>query len=179
MYRNNPFRPSPNRFVWLRILGGILFAALLTSCAGKKEPQEKTVNLELVIEADDRVNADGQGRPTPIQLQVFELKSRSAFEEADYFSLQAKPRQILGNDLAESHELVLRPSDRKVLKRRLDGQTVALGVIAGYRDLGHSVWRATYVLPPKQAQAWFGSSSQNIRVRIKVGADAVLIAETD
>lgn len=178
MYRTDTFRFSAARG-WPGLLACLLLAALLSACASKKEAPEKTVNLDISIEADERVNADAQGRPAPIQLQIFELKSRSAFEEADFFSLQGKPRQVLGNDLAQSSELVLRPTDRKSIKHRVDSQTVAIGVIAGYRDLGRAVWRATYVLPPRQTQGWFGSSSQNLRIRIKAGADAVSIAEAD
>jgi len=179
MYRTNTLRFSLRRLVWPRLLAGSLFVAMLAACAGRNEAPEKTLILDLAIEADERVNADAQGRPAPIQLQVFELKSRAVFEEADFFSMQGRPRQTLGNDLTDTHELVLRPSDRKSIKRRLDGQTMAIGVIAGYRDLGHAVWRATYMLPARKAQGWFGSSSQNVRVRVKVGADAVSIAETE
>jgi len=179
MYRTKKLRFSSRRLRWPRILAGSLFLALLAACAGKNEAPEKTLILDLAIEADERVNADAQGRPAPIQLQIFELKSRAVFDGADFFSMQGRPRQTLGNDLTESHEAVLRPSDRKSIKRRLDGQTVAIGVIAGYRDLGHAVWRATYILPARQVQGWFGSSNQTVRLRIKVGADTVSIAEAE
>lgn len=161
------------------MLAFLLFAMMLSACASKKESPEKTVNLDIVIEADASVNADAQGRPAPIQVRVFELKSRSVFEDADFFSLQGKPRQVLGADLADADDLLLRPSDVKNIKRRADDKTVAIGVIAGYRDLGRSVWRATYVMPAKQAQGWFSSSNQTVRVRIKVGADTVSVTEAD
>ncbi|WP_238531879.1 type VI secretion system lipoprotein TssJ [Achromobacter arsenitoxydans] len=179
MHRTDTYSFFPSRSGWSGLLALLFVVTLLPACASKKEAPEKTVRLAIAIEADERVNADAQGRPAPIQVQLFELKSRSAFEEADFFSLQSKPRQVLGADLAESTELVLRPTDRKLIKRRVDGQAVAIGVIAGYRDLGRAVWRATYVLPPRQTQGWFGSSSQDLKVQIKVGADTVSIAEVD
>lgn len=161
------------------LLAALLLAASLSGCASKTESPEKTVNLDIVIEADARVNADNQGRPAPIQVRIFELKSRSVFEEADFFSLQGKPRQVLGDDLAESDELVLRPGDVKRIQRRADPKTVSVGVIAGYRDLGRSVWRASHPMPPKQVKGWFSSSNQTVRVRIKVGADTVSVSEAD
>lgn len=163
----------------LIVLASLLLAASLSACASKAEPQEKIVELDIMIEADARVNADAQGRPAPIQVRIFELKSRSVFEEADFFSLQGKPRQVLGDDLAGSDDLVLRPGDVKRIQRRADPKAVAIGVIAGYRDLGRSVWRTTLSMPPKQTKGWFSSSSQTVRVRIKVGADTVSITEAD
>lgn len=181
MNRTDTFRFLPGPWRPLFALAPLLLVLgfVLSACASKKESPEKAVHLDVVIEADARVNADGQGRATPIQVRVFELKSRSVFEEADFFSLQGKPRQVLGDDLADSDDVVLRPSDVKRIKRRADNKTVAVGVIAGYRDLGRSVWRATYVLPPRQTQGWFSSSNQTVRVRIKVGADTVSVTEAD
>lgn len=166
----------------LKLSGGVaslLLVAALAGCASSAEPPQKVVSLDIVIEADVRVNADAQGRPAPIQVRVFELRSRSLFEDADFFSLQGKPRQVLGEDLAESDDLVLRPGDVKNIQRRADGKTVAVGIVAGYRDLGRSQWRATYVMPPRQAQGWFSSSNQTVRVRVKVGADTVSVTEAD
>lgn len=161
------------------VLASVLLAMSLSACASQGDVPEKTVSLDILIEADARVNADAQGRPAPIQVRVFELKSRSVFEEADFFSLQGKPRQVLGGDLAESDDLVLRPGDAKRIQRRADPETVAIGVVAGYRDLGRSVWRATFTMPPRQAQSWYSSSSQTVRVRIKAGADTVAVTQAD
>lgn len=160
-------------------VASLLLLALLTACASTAEPPQKVVSLDIVIEADARVNADAQGRPAPIQVRVFELKSRSVFEDADFFSLQGKPRQVLGDDLAQSDDLLLRPGDVKTIQRRADGKSVAVGIVAGYRDLGRSVWRATYVMPPRQTKGWFSSSNQTVRVRVKVGADTVSVTEAD
>ncbi|MFC5770493.1 type VI secretion system lipoprotein TssJ [Thauera sinica] len=61
----------------------------------------------------------------------------------------------MGPDLLKKESYLLRPGESRVIERKSDQATVAIGVLAGYRDLGKSVWRAVYRLKDAPETAWY------------------------
>jgi len=102
----------------------------------------------IVVGAD--VNPDVRGRPSPIAIKVFELKSLAAFETADFFSLFDKDKETLGADFVGRDEMSLVPGERKAFKRELNDDTRYVGVIAAFRDLEHATWRAALTVRPRR-----------------------------
>jgi len=102
-----------------------------------------------VVAASD-VNPDARGRPSPIAIKVFELKSLAPFETADFFSLFEKDKQTLGAELLARDELTLTPGERTLIARDLMPETRYVGVVAAYRDLERATWRAVVPTPPKK-----------------------------
>jgi type VI secretion system protein VasD len=104
------------------------------------------VRLDLSIKASSGVNPDDEKRPAPIVVRIYELKNADAFNSADFFSLQDKDKAVLADDLVARDQFQLRPGEEKTIHRNANQATTTLGVIAGYRDLPNSVWRATWTL---------------------------------
>jgi type VI secretion system protein VasD len=120
----------------------LLFAAwavglTLAGCASGPKPLAVT----LTIEAAPGVNPDQRGRPSPVALKLFELKSLTNFERADFFSLFDRDRETLGPELVARDEMVIKPGDRIVQERKLAPEVRFIGVLVGYRDLERSQWR--------------------------------------
>ncbi|MFP3427639.1 type VI secretion system lipoprotein TssJ, partial [Pseudoalteromonas sp. SIMBA_162] len=82
-------------------------------------------------------------KPSPIVLKVFQLRAASAFDGADFFSLQDKPENILGADLLGTDRVILRPGESRTLHYRGNVEAGAIGVIAEYRMLDRNRWRLT------------------------------------
>lgn len=124
-----------------------LFAciALISGCAATERSISVPYSVTLRVAPD--INPDGQRRPTPIAVEVFRLKSGDAFQRADYFSLQDKPGQALGGDLAGVDRLVLRPGESRTLHYAGDETVQQLGLVAGYRNLEKSRWKSLVPLP--------------------------------
>lgn len=89
------------------------------------------------------VNPDQAGRPSPIVVRVFELRSLAAFQRADFFSLWEKDRELLGGELINREEYVLSPGERKPFNRQIQADTRYIGVIAAFRDLQRASWRGS------------------------------------
>nr|WP_322015177.1 type VI secretion system lipoprotein TssJ [Paraburkholderia sp. J12] len=138
---------------WLTLGGASL---LLASCSSTPAPvvKEPTI-LRLRLVAADNVNPNEWGTAAPILVRVYELKSATAFENADFFTLQNDDKKILGDDVLAVDEMILRPGDIREIARKSNTATTAIGVLAGYRDLGKSVWRAVYRLPAAPDAAWY------------------------
>jgi type VI secretion system protein VasD len=144
---------------WLRIGGWLVLSGAsiaLSACASTPAPVVKEqTNLRLHIAANENVNPNEWGTAAPILVRVYELKSPTAFENADFFTLQSDDRKVLGDDALVVDEFILRPGDIHEIVRKSNPATTAIGVLAGYRDLGKSVWRAVYRLPVAPDAAWY------------------------
>ena len=75
-------------------------------------------------------------------VRVYELKAAAPFESADFVSLFEKDQATLGGDVIARDEFVLRPGETKAIKRELDADSKFIAVMAIFRDLERSKWRA-------------------------------------
>ena len=102
----------------------------------------------MIVAAD--VNPDGSGRPSPVILRVYELKSLAGFNAANFFSLLERDKEVLGADGLAREELPLKPGETRAIKRTLQGETRYLGVTAAFRELERARWRAAVAVPPNK-----------------------------
>lgn len=122
---------------------------LLAGCSSVS-PFSALTKLDLTLAASDEVNPDRHGRPSPVVVQLLELRHPVAFENADFFSLYGRGEQALPKDWVASEELELRPGERRELKLSVEPHSRYVGVLAAYRDLPQVQWR--YVLPVPHRQ---------------------------
>ena len=135
------------------------------------------VRLDLSIAASSGVNPDDEKRPAPVVVRLYELKNADTFNSADFFSLQDKDKVVLADDLVVRDQFQLRPGEHKTIQRNADQSSTTLGVIAAYRDLPNSVWRATWALPAAPGAAWYRFSPK-LQLTINLEANAIRITDT-
>ena len=138
-------------------------AVSLTACAGREPtpmpvptpppavevkpappPEVKPPPL-LKIEVDLAANANPgpDGKPRPVVVRLYELKSSGAFSGADFFSLYEKETQTLGPELVTRDEVFLTPGQSRRLQSNLDAKVRYLGVLGAFRDIDNATWRAS------------------------------------
>lgn len=122
-------------------------APLAVGCASKPAP----TTLAGSVVAASGLNPSVSGRPSPLLLRVYELKSDTAFNQADFMSLYQSDQAALGAEMVAREEIMLQPGQTRPLARALDAQTRFLGIFAAYRDLEHAVWRAAVAVQPGRA----------------------------
>lgn len=127
---------------------GLLLVAL-SGCGGAPKVPPTTVAGNVVAAAG--VNPSVSGRPSPLLLRVYELKSVTVFAAADFVSLFRRDQAELGADLVAREELMLAPGESRPLNRTLAPETRFLAVFAAYRDVEHARWRAVIAVRPGQA----------------------------
>jgi type VI secretion system protein VasD len=88
-------------------------------------------------------------------VRLYELRSPGRFLAADFFDLAGREREqaTLGPDLKAREEWLLAPGASVELDRTLDAETRAVGVAAGYRDLGGAIWRAVAPVSPNRTHS--------------------------
>ncbi|HEX2830684.1 MAG TPA: type VI secretion system lipoprotein TssJ [Burkholderiales bacterium] len=104
-------------------------------------PKPSVAELSFVI--DPNVNPDATGRPSPVVVRIYELKSLAAFNRADFFSLYEKDREQLGPDLVNRDELPLMPGAKPQAITTLKSETRYVGIVAAFRDIERARWRAS------------------------------------
>lgn len=100
------------------------------------------------LNVQQNVNPDIHGRPSPVVLRMYELKSLTAFNGVDFLSLFEKDKENLGPELLAREEFFLRPGDKQEFKRKLQDDTRYVAVLAAFRDLEHSQWRSSLAVTP-------------------------------
>lgn len=155
---------------------------LLYGCGGSDTlPDLERQRLDLSVKASGKVNAGNQNKATPIEIRIYELKNDATFTAADYWSLHDNDKSVLTEDLLHRDSFILHPGEEKKLRRPLNVQTTAIGVIASYRNLAKSVWRATYKIPEPQEKRWYSRilPGKKVQLNAELEQNAILITERD
>ena len=158
--------------IWKILCAGMLIisAGMMVGCSSTASRVAVPYAIELT--ADEQVNPDMNGRPSPVQITIYELTSSNAFGSRDFFALQSNPQAALDKELLNTEQVVLRPGETKTL--HYPGSTMArmVGIVAAYRDLEKSQWRLAVELPEAQEtnvfKVWqFSPNEETIRVAVK------------
>jgi type VI secretion system protein VasD len=104
--------------------------------------------FELTVVGGPDLNPNAQGRPSPVVVRIFDLKSARAFESADFAALFEHPADSLKDAMAAQEELVLRPADIQNRERPVAPGVSALGIAAAFREMDGAVWRLVVPLVP-------------------------------
>lgn len=134
----------------LPLLLTICLLTLLSAC-GSSPPQPTIITAAVDAAAD--LNPDSRGRPSPLVLRLFELKTLAAFNSADFFSLWDRETETLGAELVAREEFQLRPGEDATFERTLQADTAHVAVIGAFRDLERAQWRAAVAVKPNQKQS--------------------------
>ncbi len=123
--------------------------ALVAGCASSP-PKPTLVNG--TIQAAANLNPSVSQRPSPLMLRVYELRSPTAFNQADFMGLYSAEQAALGGDLLAREEMTLQPGETRPYNKTLNPETRFVGVFAAYRDLERARWRTVVAVQPNQAQ---------------------------
>jgi type VI secretion system protein VasD len=125
---------------WLLLVVG------LTGCFGGPS----AIKIKGNIETSHDVNPDHAGRPSPVVVRVYQLRSPGPFLNADFFDLYDNANATLGQNLIIWEEFEFKPGEAREYNTKFDIDTKYVGVIAAYRDLENSRWRELVTLPDKK-----------------------------
>ncbi|MGH7305220.1 MAG: type VI secretion system lipoprotein TssJ [Candidatus Rokuibacteriota bacterium] len=124
--------------------------------------------LRGAINVDPNVNPDRAGRPSPIVVRIYELKSIAAFNGADFFALFDKEPETLSGELVGREEFQLQPGESRQYRRQLQPETKFIGVVGAFRDLEQARWRQAVPVPAKGSPTiTIGLQARAVTVAVK------------
>ncbi len=107
---------------------------------GDNSEQESIVRL--YVRSAKNINPDLSGEPSPVRLQIYQLKSDHLFMNTDYYSLNSDPKEALGTTYINHEEYEILPDAWVPMKEiKLNSKTEAIGVLAFFNDIDNSEWR--------------------------------------
>jgi type VI secretion system protein VasD len=152
--RHMIWRNRPHLLAWTSV--GVLAAG---SCAKAPPPAPPSITIAappdarvkapMTLAASSDTNPDATGRPSPVVVRVYQLKTDAAFNGADFFQLFDDEQKVLGAELISRDEFVLAPAERRMLDVTVSGETRYVGVIAAFRDIRNAQWRGLVSAPRK------------------------------
>ena len=119
---------------------------LLAGCAAK--PPED-VRIRGSLSAVESVNPDALGRPSPIQIRIYQLAATDKFDSAEFFALADSAEATLGADLLGVESVMLTPGEVRPYDAEYDPATRYIGVVAGYREIHQAQWRDVVEMPER------------------------------
>jgi type VI secretion system protein VasD len=132
-----------------RTVAGLLLAAVALMMSSPASYAADTVKVKAAVTAAEDLNPDYKGRPSPVNVIVFQLVSADTFSSADFFALFEPEAAVLGGDMLARTQMLLQPGESREWVAEFNKETLYVGVIAAYRDIENAQWRATVALPKK------------------------------
>lgn len=140
----------------------LLVFGLLSGCSSK--PPMLSVNLQ----AANYLNPNMYKHSSPVVVTIYQLKSPTTFQQANFYALNNNPVSILGGDLLDKQEIELRPNQTQKLKIPLSPETSYIGLIASFRNPDQAQWRRLVkVEPGSDAKLKVSLATQKIIASIK------------
>ncbi|HVY16447.1 MAG TPA: type VI secretion system lipoprotein TssJ [Rhodopila sp.] len=133
---------------------------MLAGCSSAPPPPPPTVVYVKLVATKD-VNGGA-----PISVRVYQLGSKSSFEQAEFFPLYKTDATALGPDLIKKDEVLLAPGTTKVLTLSPTDPVKAIGVFAAYARFQTATWRADADVP----------AHETTTVTATIGASEVKVA---
>ncbi len=138
-----PRSADPTRRHLLRAAAALGVIGILPGCTtAPRRTVPVTLELEYRVGAD--ANPDPNGRPSPVLLRVYKLRKMEQFKVMDYFALSAQPNHA---EFSLEEEFSLQPGAQGRRSYTLEPDQIGFGVVAAYRDIAISRWRASEELP--------------------------------
>jgi type VI secretion system protein VasD len=108
---------------------------------------DATVSAPMTIAASADTNPDASGRPSPVVIRVYQLRTDAAFTNAEFFALFDDEQKVLGQELISRDEFMLAPSERRTLNVTVAPDARFVGAIAAFRDIRNAQWRGIVAAP--------------------------------
>jgi type VI secretion system protein VasD len=153
----------PRRACTLALLSVSL--ALAVGCASKAP---KPARASGSIQANTQLNPSVSGRASPVLLRVYELKSATVFNSADFMALFQGDQATLAADVVSREEMMLQPGEVRPYNKMLAPETRYIAVMAAYRNLERATWRhATPVLVGREQDVVIRADELAVSITVK------------
>ena len=111
--------------------------------------RDSSTKLVIDIEADQQINLNAAGEPSPTVVRIYELKDLAAFTKADFFDVFDDAAKALGSDLVNRREFEIKPGEKIHFEDTAGSSARQIAVVAGFRDQQNASWRDTRELVPE------------------------------
>ena len=106
--------------------------------------------ITMEVASQPNVNPDSSGRPSPIIVKMYEMRSDMAFRQGDFQMLFMEPMKVLGANLVAMDELLFVPGEARTVEYAPMPETRYVGILAGFRQMERAKLRAVLPVNPEK-----------------------------
>lgn len=144
-----------------QIIINLIMLFTLCNCASNKPAQ-----LETTFHAVNYLNPNINNQASPIVVTVYQLKSPTAFEQANFFALYNNATKTLANDLVDKREIEIQPGQTHNIQQIISPEASFVGIVAAYRNPDSAKWRQIIAIPSGK------------KIDLQINLDAQTVAAT-
>ena len=159
----------------LALIAVLAVFTMISSALAADSPLYLLIEGEIVAAED--INPDRTGRPSPIVIYMYQLRTAHKFQANVFFDLVDHAEATLSADLIAMTEFGLRPGETLSFTDKLDPLTRYIAVMAAFRDIEMSQYKALVEIPEMD----LNDNSElleekKLGVEVAVGALAISVA---
>lgn len=133
-----------NNRIYFNISSILLILSLLLGCSSSVEHSLKEVVL--IFKSSEDINPNVNGRASPVDVHIFQLKNINTFNQSTFNNLYTKAPEIFGKDFISEHKFEININQSNDFILTLDQNTRYLGFLVAYYDLKKAKWREIITL---------------------------------
>lgn len=142
---------------------------MVAACSSPPPPPPPPTVVDLTLTATPDVNPDASGRPTAVEVRVYELADSHAMLQADFMQIFAHDATALGRDQRDRTDLTLQPGQSQSLRLELKPGSKGVAVVALFRGYRTADWRA-WADAPAHRTTWLSARVGNHDVALAPAA---------
>jgi type VI secretion system protein VasD len=104
-------------------------------------------DVQLEIEASDRVNPDEDGRSLPTRLRLYQLSDLTRLQRSNFDDIWSRPKESLAETALSSEELVIYPGQVTVHRFKREAKADYMVGVAIFREPEGEGWRTAQEWP--------------------------------
>ncbi len=109
-----------------------------------------TANMSVSVQGRAGMNPGPDGKDRPVTVSILQMNGSSAFDAADYVSLQS-PSSALGSELVKADQIVISGTSPESRVIPVQAGASVIGVVGGFRAPSGKVVRRKIAAPAKDA----------------------------
>ena len=133
--KNKAINCMDNLSRWM-IVGCITLMAGCSTIPSKSNIEALTV----IVSADKNSNLNEKGQPAPLSVAFYALTSVDLFENSDFFAFSETTNSEVLNNSKKIYEGIFQPGEKRKIILSPEEETIAIGVVAAYRDIDNVDW---------------------------------------
>ena len=128
----------------------LLLVLGLFACASKP-PKSYLMSTEIIANQD--INPDSEGKPSPVAFMIYQLKGNEPFEAADFDTLFTTDSTPFSDVVIDKKQYQIQPGKRAMIDLYVSPETNFIGVVAAFREQnisGTDTWSSIVELTQKK-----------------------------
>ncbi|CAA0084123.1 Uncharacterised protein [BD1-7 clade bacterium] len=115
----------------MRLISVVILSLLIGACSSAPKQYMLTIN----IHAAKNINPNLQGKPSPLEIRVYELSDDLAFTQNTFITLFESDQEALKDTLLLKRVFIgVEPGSKRTHKLPLAAKTHYLGILGGFAD---------------------------------------------